>query len=51
MNTEANKEIRLTQQHIKAIEKGLDHRGVAEVVVRLENGKIIVFTSNKKKLM
>lgn len=49
MDTETNKEIRLTEQHIKAIEKCLNGRDTAEIILKLENGKTIVLLQSHKK--
>lgn len=51
MDTETNKEIRLTEQHIKAIEKSLNRQGIPEVIVRREGGRIVILRSDKKRII
>lgn len=52
MESEIRKEIKLTEEHVRAIEKALNGKGTAEVIVKLESGKrIVVLQSHKKRIM
>jgi hypothetical protein len=49
---ERKTEIKLTEEHMKAIEKILNCRGHSEVIVKFENGKgIVILQSYKKRVI
>lgn len=43
--------VEITEREKVAIEQGLSRRGVSEVVVKIENGKIVVLQVEKKKIV
>lgn len=43
--------VEITEREKVAIEQGLGRRGVSEVVVKIENGKIVVLQVEKKKIV
>lgn len=42
--------VKLTPQHIEAIEKALNHKGKTEAVIRQDNGEVTVLMVEKKKI-
>lgn len=43
--------VSITEKEIEAIQKGLNNRGVSEVTVKIEGGKIVVLQVEKKKIV
>ena len=43
--------VEITEREKAAIEQGLSRRGVSEVSVKIENGKIVVLQVEKKKII
>ena len=43
--------IEITEREKSAIERGLSKRGVSEVSVKIENGKVVVLQVEKKKIV
>ena len=43
--------VEITEKERAAIEQGLSRRGVSEVSVKVENGKIVVLQVEKKKIV
>lgn len=43
--------VEITEKEKAAIEQGLNRRGVSEVVVKIEGGKITVLQAEKKKIV
>ena len=43
--------VEITEKEKAAIEQGLSRRGVSEVSVEVENGKIVVLQVEKKKIV
>ena len=43
--------VEITEKEKAAIEQGLSRRGVSEVSVKIENGKVIVLQVEKKKII
>ena len=43
--------VEITEKEKAAIEQGLNKRGVSEVSVKIENGKVIVLQVEKKKIV
>lgn len=43
--------IEITEKEKAAIEQGLSKRGVSEVAVKVENGKVVVLQVEKKKIV
>ena len=43
--------VEITEKEKAAIEQGLSRRGVSEVSVKVENGKIVVLQVEKKKIV
>lgn len=49
--TEAWMKVEITEREKAAIEQGLSRRGVSEVSVKVENGKVVVLQVEKKKIV
>lgn len=43
--------VEITEREVAAIEHGLNKRGVSEVSVKVENGRIVVLQVEKKKIV
>ena len=43
--------VEITEKEKAAIEHGLSRRGVSEVSVKVENGKVVVLQVEKKKIV
>ena len=43
--------VRITDKEKEAIEKGLNGGGFPEVLVKIENGKIVILRVEKKKIV
>ena len=43
--------VEITEKEKAAIEYGLSRRGVSEVSVKIENGKVVVLQVEKKKIV
>lgn len=43
--------VEITEKEKAAIEQGLSRRGVSEVAVKVENGKVVVLQVEKKKIV
>lgn len=41
----------ITEKEKAAIEQGLSSRGVSEVLIKIENGKVVVLQVEKKKIV
>lgn len=42
--------VKLTPQHIEAIERALNHKGKTEAVIRQDNGEVTILMVEKKKI-
>lgn len=42
--------VKLTPQHIEAIERALNQRGMTEAVIRQDHGEIVILMVEKKKI-
>ena len=43
--------VEITEREVAAIEQGLNKRGVSEVSVKVENGRIVILQVEKKKIV
>lgn len=43
--------VSITEKEIEAIQKGLNNRGVSEVIVKIESGQVVVLQVEKKKIL
>lgn len=43
--------VNITEKEIEAIQKGLNNRGVSEVTIKIEGGKIVILQVEKKKIV
>lgn len=43
--------VEITEKEKAAIEQGLNRRGISEVSVKIENGKIVILQVEKKKIV
>ena len=43
--------IEITEKEKAAIEQGLSKKGVSEIAVKVENGKVVVLQVEKKKIV
>lgn len=43
--------VEITEKEKTAIEQGLSKRGISEVSVKIENGKVVVLQVEKKKIV
>ena len=43
--------VEITEKEKAAIEQGLNRRGISEVSVKVENGKVVILQVEKKKIV
>lgn len=43
--------VEITEKEKAAIEQGLSKRGISEVSVKIENGKVVILQVEKKKIV
>ena len=43
--------VEITEKEKTAIEQGLSKRGISEVSVKIENGKVVILQVEKKKIV
>ena len=43
--------VKLTEREVEAIEKALNRKGASEAVVKIEQGKVVVLMSQRRKIL
>lgn len=43
--------VKLTEREVEAIEKALNRKGTSEAVVKIEQGKVVVLMSQRRKIL